>query len=433
MREDVRAFVEQAVKAFDLPEPIAEIGSYQAPGQQELADLRPLFPGKTYLGCDAVAGPGVDRIEDIHRLSFPDAQFGTALVVETLEHVADPYVAIGEVHRVLRPGGIAILSIPFNFPIHHMPDYTRLTPEGMSRLLTGFGAHAVFFQGDAQHPHTVYAVAQKSGSDVDAVRFETAATRLQTAWDLGGFHDPLVRFQPLQSVARWDQPDRPAGDIALTRRIEQQFVCRQAALTRIDINFDLIGARSPGALRLRLRDGNGAERAAVEMPARYVWHERWVAFQFPAVDVSAGTPLRFAIECSEPAAGVAVLASKSAALPDAVLFVDGEQTGGTVSFEAFGQRPAATAHVRPPAHTVQGDASVAQPPATLEAARIQAAELHYTAALLHAEIARLRNELADVSRRVDQVNVRVVDELAATLKRYWPVRVLAGLLGRRSV
>ena len=89
MREDVKAFVGEASRAFDLAEPIVEIGSHQTPGQEGFSDLRTLFPGKSYLGCDVDAGPGVDRTEDIHRLSFPDDSFNTVIVVETLEHVAE--------------------------------------------------------------------------------------------------------------------------------------------------------------------------------------------------------------------------------------------------------------------------------------------------------------------------------------------------------
>ena len=49
-----RAFAE----TFDLPGPILEIGSYQVPGQEEIADLRTLFPGKEFVGVDVRAGPG---------------------------------------------------------------------------------------------------------------------------------------------------------------------------------------------------------------------------------------------------------------------------------------------------------------------------------------------------------------------------------------
>ena len=46
-------------------------------------------------------GPGVDRIEDIHTLSFASGEIGTFILVDTLEHVADPIRAMEEVHRSL--------------------------------------------------------------------------------------------------------------------------------------------------------------------------------------------------------------------------------------------------------------------------------------------------------------------------------------------
>ena len=59
------------------PEPIVEIGAFQVSGQEAIADLRPIFPGKRYIGCDMQPGPGVDRIEDIHALSFASGEVGT--------------------------------------------------------------------------------------------------------------------------------------------------------------------------------------------------------------------------------------------------------------------------------------------------------------------------------------------------------------------
>src|SRR5215471_18498684 len=63
-------------ETFDLPEPIVEIGSYQVPGQEQIAELRGLFPGKEYIGIDVRPGPGVDLVEDVQALTLPDASVG---------------------------------------------------------------------------------------------------------------------------------------------------------------------------------------------------------------------------------------------------------------------------------------------------------------------------------------------------------------------
>jgi len=46
------------------------------------------------------------------RMPFPDAAFDTALSIETLEHVEDEAQTLREIHRVLQPGGLLILSVP---------------------------------------------------------------------------------------------------------------------------------------------------------------------------------------------------------------------------------------------------------------------------------------------------------------------------------
>ena len=427
MREDIRAFVAAVSGVFPIAEPLVEIGSYQVAGQEGLADLRSLFPGKQYVGCDIVSGVGVDRIENLHQLSFTDGSVGTLIAVETLEHVADPYLAVREIERVLRPGGIAIVTTPFNFPIHHMPDYTRFTPEGMARLLGAFRAHAVFAQGDAQHPHSVCAIALKGGTEADAIGFEALAARFHNAWNLGTAHDPLVRFEPLFGVVRWDRPERNLGGLSRGRSVEQRFRCPQNGLARIDLKLTLLGARSDGQLQLEVRDEDEASLALVETPARYVWHERWLALQFPVLTDSEGRRLRLRLSCSDPHATVAALASAQESLADSELFVDGVRQAGSLCFEAFCQRPPDA--VPRPVHA-SALSQPAEPAAAVVAARLQAAELRYATALLHADVEHLRSAVADVSARLDRVGERVVDELALTLRRYRPVRFLLDLLAR---
>jgi len=55
---------------------------------------------------------------DIHKLPFATGSFDKVLMSEVLEHLADDRVAIQEVYRVLKPGGVLALSVPHaNYPL----------------------------------------------------------------------------------------------------------------------------------------------------------------------------------------------------------------------------------------------------------------------------------------------------------------------------
>ena len=69
-------------------------------------------------------------------LNFPDSSFDYVISDQVLEHVeGDPYKAVSECHRILRPGGISVLTTCFINPIHACPkDFWRFTPDALSLL-----------------------------------------------------------------------------------------------------------------------------------------------------------------------------------------------------------------------------------------------------------------------------------------------------------
>lgn len=151
-----RAFAE----TFDLPGPILEIGSYQVPGQEEIADLRTLFPGKDYVGVDVRPGSGVDCVADVEALPQADASFGTVIAMNTFEHVPQFWKGFEEVYRVLRPDGALLVSCPFSFHLHDYPsDYWRFTPEALELLLQRYPSKILGWHGPRRRPTSVWALA----------------------------------------------------------------------------------------------------------------------------------------------------------------------------------------------------------------------------------------------------------------------------------
>jgi SAM-dependent methyltransferase len=162
MRKQIETFATEAIGVLPFTPPIVEIGARPAEGQEGSLDLRQLFPGQEYIGCDIQPGPRVDQIEDMHHLSFADESIGALLALDTLEHVADPRRAMEEVWRVLRPGGITLISSVMFFPIHAHPwDFWRFTPEGFSQLLEPFENRLVMAYGWDLMPETVFGIGIK--------------------------------------------------------------------------------------------------------------------------------------------------------------------------------------------------------------------------------------------------------------------------------
>ncbi len=69
-----------------------------------------------------------DVLGDGAVLPFADASFDAVICSEMLEHVPDPIKVLKEAHRVSRPGGLLLCTVPFLFRIHGDPeDYGRYT------------------------------------------------------------------------------------------------------------------------------------------------------------------------------------------------------------------------------------------------------------------------------------------------------------------
>jgi SAM-dependent methyltransferase len=84
--------------------------------------------------------PGADYCADIckdNSALIPDNCFDTVICTEVLEHVANPFAAVAEINRMLKPGGYVYITTPFNFRIHGpLPDNWRFTIHGLKQLFS---------------------------------------------------------------------------------------------------------------------------------------------------------------------------------------------------------------------------------------------------------------------------------------------------------
>lgn len=113
-----------------------------------LFDIYKYSSNVIYLNYSSKYAPDVQT--DASSLSFKDYSFDCIICAELFEHVRHPQGILTEVKRVLRPGGLVLLTIPFMFPIHPDPsDYGRFTDQFWIETLAakGFGDIEIEWQG----------------------------------------------------------------------------------------------------------------------------------------------------------------------------------------------------------------------------------------------------------------------------------------------
>jgi len=100
---------------------------------------RPLLGDKVkqYVAIDPQFNGLLDTVAVGEKLPFADNSFDLVLCTQVLGYVSDPAIVSSELHRVLMPGGVLLMSAPAFFPRHH-DERWRFMPEGLKQLLMPF-------------------------------------------------------------------------------------------------------------------------------------------------------------------------------------------------------------------------------------------------------------------------------------------------------
>lgn len=106
-------------------------------GRNVYSKLVPKDQVKSYTCLDIDEFEDVDILADIQKMpQVSDKSFDSIICTQVLEHVRNPFKAIDELHRVLRPGGRLIITVPFLNNYHMAPhDYWRYTEYGLKTCL----------------------------------------------------------------------------------------------------------------------------------------------------------------------------------------------------------------------------------------------------------------------------------------------------------
>jgi SAM-dependent methyltransferase len=119
-----------------------------------LADLKTSFPQAYVMGADVILGPLLNLAEtipeipllhfDLTRCPLPDNSVDVAILLNVLEHIEDDALAVRQLFRMLKPGGIAIIEVPAGPELFDIYDellmhYRRYKLPGLRHLFLDAG------------------------------------------------------------------------------------------------------------------------------------------------------------------------------------------------------------------------------------------------------------------------------------------------------
>lgn len=126
---------ELLLEQSDAPRVLVLGGSIEGIGMEPLIERKEI----ELVDTDVAFGPRTKIICDAHDIPFADSSFDGVVAQAVLEHVADPYRCVEEIHRVLKDDGLVYAETPFMQQMHGAPyDFTRFTIQGYRRLFRRF-------------------------------------------------------------------------------------------------------------------------------------------------------------------------------------------------------------------------------------------------------------------------------------------------------
>ena len=119
---------------------------------------RKMLSVEEYIGVEIET---VNRIKGItyydgHTLPFKDEEFDSIISSEVFEHVSNIEEIVIELKRVLKKGGIMLITVPFAYPRHCWPfDFKRYTSEGLKKLLNDAGFECIEYQTSSNYQECI--------------------------------------------------------------------------------------------------------------------------------------------------------------------------------------------------------------------------------------------------------------------------------------
>ena len=108
------------------------LADWVAPGKVTGVDLDPKRVQQATATAESAGVANVAfQVGDVYRLPFPDASFDAAFMTNVLMHLSDRQLAVREVMRVLKPGGVfgaREMNVSAHIELNAPPEWTKAVP-----------------------------------------------------------------------------------------------------------------------------------------------------------------------------------------------------------------------------------------------------------------------------------------------------------------
>lgn len=135
-------FVAEAIDSLqqELPS-VLDVGGRIQPYREYFSQ-----PVHRYISVDPKPEGRVDIIAVGEYLPFKSKSFDVVICTQVLTYASDPKLFIDELHRVLKPNGMLIISTPSFFPMHEEERW-RFLRGGLEQLLSSFSKVDIMSEG----------------------------------------------------------------------------------------------------------------------------------------------------------------------------------------------------------------------------------------------------------------------------------------------
>jgi len=134
-RANYAEFAKHVLARGEKPRVLVLGGSVIGVGMKEILAMSAI----RFVETDVAFGPRTSAICDAHDVPFEDGTFDGVIIQAVLEHVADPWRCVEEIHRVLKKDGVVYAETAFMQPVHGgRYDFTRFSHVGHRRLFRRF-------------------------------------------------------------------------------------------------------------------------------------------------------------------------------------------------------------------------------------------------------------------------------------------------------